>query len=152
MRLTTRKLKQLIREEFRALTEDEDQELEDKLFGLLRTSGDAEVMRSLIMQGESLEIFKGVIDYEVVTPPYKDYAGALKGQIKPPDFLQITFEDEEFLNDFANQLGNHGFEEVTDKEPTMGQFKRSDVLDANFKAENVIDLGVDAHQQFYKGQ
>ncbi len=149
MRLTTRRLKQLIREELRALSED--QELEGKLFGLLRTSGDPEFMRSLVMQGQDLEILNGVIDYDIVTPPHTDYAGALKGQIKPPDFLQITFENEEFLNDFANQLGNHGFEEVMDREPTIGQFKRSDVLDANMAAENVIDLGIDKAQQFYGG-
>ena len=150
MRLTTSILKKLILKEMRALTED--QELEDKLFGLLRTSGDGEMMRSLIMQGQDLGILNGVIDYDVVTPPHTDYAGALKGQIRPPDFLQVTFEDDASLGSFAQLLGKHGFEEVMDREPTMGQFKRSDAFSLDFaQKENVLDIGIEKAQQFYKG-
>ena len=148
MRLTTEQLKQIIREELILLTED--QELENKIFTLLRTNNDPEMSTSLLVQGDALGIVNGMTEYDIVKPPFKDYAGALKGQIRPPSFLQVTFENEEFLNEFANKLGKYGFEEITDREPTVGQFKRSDVLDANFNPSKVIDLGFEKYQQFYK--
>ena len=148
MKLTTKQLKQIIREELMLL--NEDQELENKIFTLLRTNNDPEMSTSLLVQGDALGIVNGMTEYDIVKPPLTDYAGALKGQIRPPSFLQVTFENEKFLNEFANQLGKHGFEEITDREPTVGQFKRSDVLDANFNPSKVIDLGFEKYQQFYK--
>ena len=149
MKLTTKQLKQIIREEIRALTED--QEIEDKLFGLLRTSEDPQMTTSLIVQAEALGVLKGMTEYDIVKVPFTDYAGALTGQIKPPNVLQLTFENEQFLNNFAKQLKNHGFEEIKDREPTLGQFRRTGVLDADFNPAKVLDLGIEAYQQFYKG-